>query len=157
MRSLLIIACFFVQQPDIPELNKKIIDFVNQSMGKTVGAGECWDLAALSLEYAGAFHDRSSEKTIYVFGKVIDPEKKKIYPGDIIQMKNVKLQYKKDNGIYTENMAHHTAIVYQVNGKGDFEIAHQNTSFSGRKVGKSSIRLDDVKSGKLTFYRPISK
>jgi hypothetical protein len=146
-----------IQQPAVPALNMKIIEFVNQSMGKTVGAGECWDLAAIALDYADAYHDRSSEKTIYIFGKEVDPEANTIYPGDIIQMKNVKLQYNKDNAIYTEHMDHHTAIVYKVNGKGDYEIAHQNTSFSGRKVGRSTLRLEDMKSGKLIFYRPISK
>lgn len=122
-----------------------------------VGSGECWDLAAAALAHAGAFHDRSSEKTIYVFGKVVDPNKDQIFPGDIIQMKNAKLQYKKDNGLYTESMDHHTAIVYKVNGKGDYEIAHQNTSFSGRVVGKSFLLLSNLKSGKMTFYRPILK
>ncbi|MDZ7605694.1 MAG: hypothetical protein U5K79_08915 [Cyclobacteriaceae bacterium] len=116
-----------------------------------------WILAAQALEYAGAFHNRSSVKTVYVYGEVVEPEKKIIYPGDIIQMKNVKLQYTKGNGIYTETMDHHTAIVFKVIGKGDFEIAHQNTSFSGRKVGKSTLRLEDIKGGKLIFYRPILK
>jgi len=141
----------------LPPLNRSVLLYIDRVIGTKVGAGECWDLAAMALDYADAFHDRSSEKTLYIFGKVVNPETTVIYPGDIIQMKNVKLQYKKDNGLYTESMDHHTAIVYKVNGKGDFEIAHQNTSFSGRTVGKSALRLHDVKSGKLTFYRPISK
>jgi hypothetical protein len=158
MRFIISIFLFLLPLKDtVPPLNSSIVKFLDKVEGTTVGSGECWDLAAMALDYADAYHDRSSEKTIYVFGKEVDPESNTIYPGDIIQMKNVKLQYNKDNAIYTEHMDHHTAIVYKVNGKGDYEIAHQNTSFSGRKVGRSTLKLEDMKSGKLIFYRPISK
>lgn len=157
MKVLFLFYSLFVLQSDVPELNGKIMDFVNKSIGKKIGTGECWDLAAEALEYSGAFHDRTSEKTIYIFGKEFDPKKDKVYPGDIVQMKNITLRYEKDNAIYTETMTLHTAIIFEVRGSGDFEIAHQNTSYSGKKVGLSSFRLRDIKSGKVTFYRPYKK
>jgi hypothetical protein len=51
-------------------------------------------------------------------------------------------------------MTHHTAIVYNVIDKGVYEIAHQNTQFSGRKVGISTLNLNHIVKGKTYFYRP---
>lgn len=50
-----------------PELNQKIITFVSQNIGKKVGRGECWDLAAQALNQAGASWDGQ-----YNFGRVIN-------------------------------------------------------------------------------------
>src|SRR5690606_35558730 len=110
-----------------------------------------------ALADAGAFLDRSGQKTIYIFGKKIDPKKDVIYPGDIIQFENVALEYQKDNVIYKESMPHHTAIVYEVLGGGHYKLAHQNTSFSGKTVGLSDLKLSDVQKGKMIFYRPVEK
>ena len=142
---------------NIPDTNKKILEFVDNVIGKKVGRGECWDLAAAALDYSDAYFDRSSQKTIYVFGKKVNPKREKIYPGDIIQIENVKIEYTKGNTIYTETMSHHTAIIYEVIEKDIFQIAHQNTSFSGRKVGLSQFRMSDIKNGTVTFYRPYVK
>ena len=38
--------------------------------------------------------------------------------------------------------------------KGVFELAHQNTEFSGRKVGISKFDISTVVQGKMFFYRP---
>lgn len=141
----------------MPNLNARIIEYVNTVIGKQVARGECWDLAAASLDYAGAYLDRSSQKSIYVFGKVINPKKDKIFPGDIVQIENVKIEYSKGNMIYTENMIHHTAIIYEVLDVDIYNIAHQNTSFSGKKVGISELNLRNIKKGELTFYRPYEK
>ncbi|MCK5281717.1 MAG: hypothetical protein KAK04_24365, partial [Cyclobacteriaceae bacterium] len=86
-----------------------------------------------------------------------NPKKDKIFPGDVIQIENVTLEYKKGNAIYTETMTHHTAIIYEVLGKSHYKIAHQNTSFSGRKVGVSELNMNYNKKGKITFYRPYEK
>ena len=42
---------FGQKQPAVklPELNQKIIDYVNQNIGKKVGRGECWDLVQIPL------------------------------------------------------------------------------------------------------------
>jgi hypothetical protein len=142
---------------EIPSLNLKVVKYVESVIGEKVGRGECWDLASGALDYAGAFLDKSSEKSIYVFGKKLNPETDEIFPGDILQIENVKMEYTKDNTIYTENMTHHTAIIFGVIKKGHYRIAHQNTSFSGRKVGISELNLDHVKKGKIIFYRPYQK
>ncbi len=139
-------------QEDIPTLNNKIVAYVNSVMGTQVDRGECWDLAAQALNRNNAEWDG-----MYVYGKEIDPEKDEVFPGDIIQFKNVKVRYVKDMTIYNEEMKHHTAIVYTVIEPGVYEIAHQNTAYTGRKVGVSILDLSTVQKGKLTFYRPIKE
>lgn len=147
----------FAQNAALPVINQKIIKYLDSVIGKKVDRGECWDLANQALTVSGAYFDRSTEKTIHIFGKEVDPEKDEIFPGDILQFSKVKLQYEQENAIITETMANHTALVYEVLGKGHYRLAHQNTSFSGKKVGLSQFRLQDVKSGKIQFYRPYKK
>ena len=134
----------------IPELNQQIIDYVSSVIGKQVDRGECWDLANQALTRANADWDRA-----FVYGREIDPTKDKVYPGDIIQFKNVKVEYREGNTTYKQEMKQHTAIVYKVLRKGVYELAHQNTGFSGRKVGLSKFDLSTVKKGKMWFYRPV--
>lgn len=157
MKTSILFILFIFWKSSIPDLNSKVIEFVDSVIGKQVDRGECWDLAAAALDHAGAYLDRSNFKNIDVFGKVLNLKKDTIYPGDIIQIENVKLEYSKGNGIYTETMPHHTAIVYEVLSTNHFKIAHQNTSFSGRKVGISELNMDHVKKGKIIFYRPYTK
>lgn len=156
-KYLLFILFFVLPTGEAPKLNKKVVSYVDKVIGKKVDRGECWDLAAAALDHAGAYLDRSSQKTIYVFGKKLNPKKDKIFPGDIIQLENVKLEYTKGNMIYTETMGHHTAIIYQLLDEGHYKIAHQNTSFSGKKVGVSELNLNTIKKGKIIFYRPLKK
>jgi hypothetical protein len=154
----LILACLplsSISQTDIPDVNNKVISYVKTVIGSTVGRGECWDLADQALTFADAQFDKTSRSTIYTFGKLYDPEKEKILPGDIIQFENVMVKYKDGNMIFTENYKHHTAIVYDVKQNGSLELAHQNTSFGGRKVALSEFNSNNVKKGKLLFYHPI--
>ncbi len=142
-------------QDPLPTVNKSILDYVKSVMGKQVGRGECWDLADQALHYAHAKFDKSSEKTLYIFGRSYKPETEKIMPGDIIQFYNVEIRYQEGNMILTEKLAHHTAIVFKVENDLDITLAHQNTSYTGRKVGISKINLNNIRKGKLYFYRPI--
>lgn len=157
MKLLIFIIALITINPSIPKINKKVIEYVDTVVGRKVATGECWDLAAAALDHAGAYLDRSSQQNIYIFGKELNPKKDKIYAGDIIQIENVKMEYTKGNMIYTENMIHHTAIIYEVIKEGVFKIAHQNTNFSGKKVGISKFNISDIKKGKVIFYRPYRK
>ena len=143
------------QNTDLPVTNQRIVDYVESVIGKTVGRGECWDLADAALTVSQARFDKSSDKTIYIFGDPYNPKKTPVLPGDILQFENVIVKYQKDNKIYTENFGHHTAIILDVIGDEYFKLAHQNTGFSGRKVGTSELRLSYVQKGKIKFYRPI--
>ena len=155
--SLLTIGLVFFMllskaQDSIPYLNKQIIEYVKTTIGKKVDRGECWDLANQALTRINADWDLE-----YKYGKLLNPKEDMIYPGDLIQFEGVKVKYKKGNTTYTESMEHHTAIVYRVIQRGIYELAHQNTGFSGRKVGLSILDISTITKGKMKIYRPIKK
>ncbi len=154
---LLFLFSSFTFKAGLPELNSKIVEYLNSVMGTKVDRGECWDLAAGALAYSGAYFDRSSMKTITTYGRKLNPQKEEVYPGDLIQFENVQVEWKDGNSTFKESMAQHTAIVYKVNGPLNYEIAHQNTGAWGKKVGVSNFRLDRVKKGKVMIYRPIKE
>ncbi len=133
-----------------PELNKSIKEYADSVIGTQVGRGECWDLAAQALNQHNAKWDGQ-----YKYGKPLDPEQDTIYAGDIIQFKNVKLEYNKGMQIIKESMKKHTAIVYEVLSKGVYRIAHQNTTLGGKKVIITTFAINTMKRGKLYFYRPV--
>jgi len=135
---------------DVPSLNQRILDYVNRHMGRKVGRGECWDLAADALNTYGARWDGR-----YGFGREVDPRKECIYPGDIVQFRHVVIVEQLDGGTRTQTMPQHTAIVHEVFKPGVYKIAHQNNAFSGKKVGLSLLDLSEVRKGKITFYRPV--
>ena len=134
---------------EIPATNKEIVRYVETVIGQQVDRGECWDLAYQALNRVEADWDGR-----FKYGKKVDPMKDKIFPGDLIQFDNIKIQYTEGNTTYTETMGQHTAIVYEVLGKGRYRIAHQNTDFSGRKVGISKLNINHIVKGDLDFYRP---
>ncbi len=140
-------------QDSIPEANKNIVKYVETVIGKKVDYGECWDLANEALILVNADWDRK-----FKYGKLLNPNKDTIYPGDIIQFKNVLIETRTETAkgleIKQETMDQHTAIVHKVYAKGEYEIAHQNTAFSGRKVGLSRLVLKNIKRGKIFIYRP---
>lgn len=139
-----------IAQGSIPELNKSIIEYVESVIGEKVDRGECWDLAYQALTRNNADWDVK-----FQYGKPVNPKREPVLSGDLIQFKNVKLKYRIANTTYTEFMEQHTAIVYKVKRKNVFTIAHQNTDFSGRKVGLSDLNLNHVIKGKVKIYRPV--
>ena len=140
-----------IAQENIPELNKRIIEYVQSVIGEKVDRGECWDLAYQALNRFNAEWDGK-----FQYGKLINPKREKVLPGDIIQFKNVKIRYQITNTTYTEFMEQHTAIVYKIKRKNVFTIAHQNTEFSGRKVGLSDLNMNNIVKGNIKIYRPVS-
>ncbi len=145
-------ASAYLSCGDTPALNQKIIEFVKTKINKTVGRGECWDLAAQALNTTGADWDKG-----FGFGKEVRPGKDCIYPGDIIQFENVTMEYTRDNRLYKEKMKQHTAVIYEIKSAGDFVLADQNTTQNGRKVGLSPMSLQNITHGKYTIYQPILK
>lgn len=136
------------QCDSVPELNKGVIAFTQSKMNKKVGRGECWDLAKFALEHVGASWDGG-----YVFGRKLE-KGECLLPGDIIQFERIKIKYKKGSNTFTESMPHHTAIIYEVINEDEVKLAHQNTGYTGRKVGVSGLKFSTIQSGKYTVYRP---
>lgn len=147
-------AATYAQEPssgptELPAINQRIVDHVLSQKGTKVGRGECWDLAADALNTAGAKWDG-----MYKYGEVVDWKKNEVVPGDIVQMANVQVEHKEENMSRREFYGKHTAVVIAVRKRGDFSLAHQNVDPVGKKVGFSDLNMDDVRSGKLVFYRP---
>lgn len=144
---------FFSQAQDdcgeTPALNQEIVDLASSKMNKKVGTGECWDLAQMVLNETEANWDGYE-----AFGKLIDHNNECIFPGDIIQFKNVKIEWEEGKYTYEEIMKHHTAIVQEVKEDGTIVLIHQNTGQHGRKVGTTIFRINDMKKGKIMVYRP---
>jgi hypothetical protein len=138
----------FTTKKNIPETNVKIIAYVKDVIGKTVGKGECWDLAAEALSSAGA-----KWTPPYSFGKMIDYKKDLLFPGDIIQISNVVMESRSDTAITRWKMVQHTAILFKTGTNGSVQVAEQNVN-GVRKVIISTWNLHDIKSGKMQFYRP---
>ena len=134
---------------NLPEVNKKVLEYVETVLGTKVDRGECWDLAANALDYANADWDG-----MYKFGEEYDTKETKILPGDIIQFKNVIAEYSVGDAIYTEKFMHHTAIVYNVYENNLLEIAHQNTGLKDNRVVITDFNPDWIKSGNITYFRP---
>ncbi|MCX6274176.1 MAG: hypothetical protein NTV09_03100 [Bacteroidetes bacterium] len=139
-----------INADSLPELNRKIIAFVDSKMKKKVGRGECWDLAAFALNEAGASWNGKLK-----FGRLLDPKTETVLPGDIIQFEGVKIKFEKGGTKYKEILNHHTGIIYSVISPMQFDLANQNTAQYGRKVGLSFIDLEQVTSGRYFIYRPV--
>lgn len=136
----------------VPALNKKIVEFVKERIRYRVGQGEAWDLAAEALGAVDAKWDNE-----YKFGRLVDYKNECVFPGDIIYMQNVRIEYKDGRNLYTEKLPEHIAIVYEVEDLEDYTVAEQNTGRLGQKVGLSPLALKNIKSGKIKIYRPESK
>jgi hypothetical protein len=148
----LVLSNFIFAFGQTPTLNQKIVDYVTTQIGKKVDRGECWDLAYESLTKNNCEWDGK-----YAYGKKVNPATDIIYAGDLLQFEGVTVKYHEKNMTVKETFPHHTAIVYQVLGKGYYKIAHQNFGNNGRKVGVTELKLSDKISGSILFYRPVAK
>ncbi|MDI1354842.1 MAG: hypothetical protein PSX36_07985 [bacterium] len=151
---ILLNSSFYAPLPEcgpIPDLNKKVVAFVKTQISKKVGRGECWDLASEALNTVGATWDHQ-----FSFGKELKKSEECIFPGDIIQFEGVELNYRRGNRIFHEDLAHHTAIIYEVNSKGNYVLAQQNTDSHGRKVGLDPFEIQSVSKGIVKIFRPMN-
>lgn len=105
------------------DVQDKIVAFCLDHLGKKVDRGECWDLAAAALNYAGA-----KWSPPFNFGTKYDYKKQAIQAGDIIQFEKVVIKI--TNGEY--DLPHHTAVVVKAYGGLKCQIAHQNVA--GKKL-----------------------
>lgn len=146
---LFTLSSTYAQCDSVPELNKIVLDYAKSKLGKKVDRGECWDLAKAALDEAGASWDG-----MYKYGRKLS-KTECLSPGDIIQFENVIVEFKDGDLTYKESMQHHTSIILQVYDKDHVELIHQNTAYTGRKVGTSDLRFSNIKKGKYTIYRPV--
>lgn len=136
-----------------PDISGGILAFVKSVMGKTVGSGECWDLAQEALDAGGADWNRP-----FHFGKPLDPDRDEIKAGDIIQFKSVRIDKRLENGgklFHTIGAPDHTAVIIGVDGRRKYTLAQQNSD-GRRYVIASEVDLNFITSGKFWIYRPLA-
>ncbi|MCF6312941.1 MAG: hypothetical protein L3J39_10870 [Verrucomicrobiales bacterium] len=131
--------------------NKDILIYTKQTIGTTVGRGECWDLAQQALDFSHSIWQKPHR-----FGF---PLKKNapILAGDIIQFQSARFEWVKGNSSGWKQLGapNHTAIIYAVKGK-QLQLAHQNVN-GVRKVLLEVIDLKNLVSGTYQIYRPYKK
>ena len=134
-------------QDKLPEVNKKIVKYVDSVMGNKVARGECWDIVKGAMDASGAEWESPEG-----FGEKIDPKNDEIMPGDIIAFRNASWS----TGMTKWHTGpQHYAIVYEVKSDNRMMIAHQNIN-NKKKVMLTELALKGAK-GKITFYRPQDK
>ena len=153
---LAVVACALTktQTPaaadSLPVLNRAIVAFVVDHMGRKVDRGECWDLAAGALNQARARWDGA-----YAFGRLLDWRKDTILPGDIVQFERVTVERRTADRMERLSFGHHTAVIMTVHGRGSFTLGHQNFGKAGRKVSLLDLEMAQVRAGKVVIYRPV--
>lgn len=133
-------------------LNQKVIKYINSVMSKTVGRGECWDVAQEVLDAEGAAWGRPNN-----FGRLLDPIHETILPGDIIQFRSLQIDEKLPGGgnrRETLGLPNHTAVIFKVLGSLHFKLAHQNID-GKRYVQVTEINLKNKTAGEFWIYRPL--
>ena len=133
-------------------LNRKVLKFAAGHLGKKVGDGECWTLADQALAAAGAHQPAQGGYGTLVFGKAID--RKALTPGDVVQFEKVRIERRGMGGAVVgwSDVFQHTAIVERVQGT-RVTVLHQNWN-NRLTVARLTFNLNDVRRGKLHFYRP---
>jgi len=164
--SLLAVSVFAAaaSAEEIEFLNEQMLKFAHEHMGKKIGRGECWDLAAEPLNALGADWDGN-----FKFGKKVascsssglklEPDMK-LMPGDIIHFYSVKSSWSKtypngrsEWGSETLGMPDHVAILKEYDGKTVLTLLHQNVN-GKRYMVETTTDLANVKSGTILIYRP---
>lgn len=135
------------QTSERPPVGEAVATFAEARMGQQVGRGECWDLAQYALDHAHARWDGR-----YGFGDKVG--KTDVQRGDIVQFDKVLIERRTGRSVEQVNMGPHTGIVLEVEAPGRFVMAHQNFGPEGRTVSRYELALDQVKRGRITFYRP---
>lgn len=125
---------------EIPEM---ITKFCKGKLGKQVGNGECWTLADEAFKACGLKRPGADMR---VWGKIVDHQKEKLQPGDIVEFRSARFS----DGSYTA--PEHTAVVVK-GGKRGIVVAEQN--WGGNKtVHERPMDLGGLVSGTLIIYRP---
>ena len=148
------------QQPRLTT-NQQIVVWVQGQLGKTVGKGECWDLAEQALKQAGAQTSNDlgpvEKDTDYIWGEPIN-DVKDVGPGDILQFRDyvvtttIKTEYSFSDGSglveTTEDTAergHHTAIVNgKLDGDGAVKTLEQHVRPRGKVVQNKKLYMRNV-------------
>ena len=167
---VLLLAADDLKQSDVPELNRKVLEFARDQLGKKVGDGECATLAARALLKAEARRSSTTRDRQYVWGKLVrtvTPDTNltgDVLPGDVLQFRGVVFAWRAGNDTFEATYPLHTAIVAAVKADGKVvEVLHQNVGdfavpdAGRRKVQRTTMRFDELKKGSVKIYRPLPR
>jgi hypothetical protein len=133
---------------NVPEVNLNVVAYAQSQFGKQCGNGECWTLAALALRESEARHEG-----LYLFGRVL-ADREALLPGDILQFQRTLFQAA--GGGRPRRMAHHTAVIEEVQDAEIVQVLHQNYGSGDAKktVRRLVLHLDELREGTLVAFRP---
>jgi hypothetical protein len=152
-------------------LGDQVVSFAQDRIGRSVGSGECFDLADQALRNAGAKSAADfgpvTPNADYVWGNSVSLADAR--PGDIIQFRNYRYDrtIKTDSGTDTDfqERPHHTAIAGTIDGGGALTVLEQNVP-EGSAGQRSQLFFSNVNTntagrwttirvqGRVRFYRP---
>jgi hypothetical protein len=167
---ILLLAADDPKKPEIPELNRKVLEYARDNLGKKIGDGECATLAARALHKAEARRWSISRPGEYVWGKLVRTVTADtnltgdVLPGDILQFREAVFAGKAGKNTFEFTYPLHTAIVEAVKDDGKvIEVLHQNAGdFAApdterRKVQRTTMRFVELKKGSVKIYRPLPR
>jgi hypothetical protein len=131
---------------NIPDLNRKVLEFVRQRFGQRIGDGECSNAATEALKSAGA-----ERPGIYHWGRQL-AEGEAFLPGDIVQFEAAKFVGK--NGKVYAGFPHHTAIIEEVTSPRAVGVLQQNVGPAGKTISRAPLDFSDLQSGVVAIFRP---
>ena len=138
----------------------RIVSYLTNKIGTTIGAGECWDAAENAIKDIGAARPGSD---LYVWGAVV--QHADLQPGDVLQFSQFTVTVTQDDGSWEQNTfgaPRHTAVVESINSDGSVNILHQNYGGQRNVQRMSNVFLNGgtagsatvTTSGSVTRYRP---
>ena len=153
-------------------LNQKVVIWASGQVGKSIGAGECWDLADRALAQAGAGGSAdfgpTGDDADYVWGTEVN-DLKDAQPGDILQYRDYLMTTKTtvdvtfdDQSGYeswseaTDGRPHHTAIIATMPGNGALTVLEQNHRGNHETVRRTALRYSDAPA-QVTRVRQLMK
>ena len=128
-------------------LNRKVVQFAVDHLGKKVGDGECASLVVAALQAAGAQPPVAS-KGDFSYGQPI--KQKTLTPGDIIHFVKARFESSSSSGTSWSEFPLHTAIVQRV--AGTRVTAAQCRRVSGART--AAVGYSIVFSGTTSGERP---
>jgi hypothetical protein len=129
------------------DFQKLILDYSRSQMGKQVGNGECWTLAAEAMNAAG-----TRPPIEYNFGRELK-ENEVVIPGDIIQF--TSMTFVDDRGwTWTLGLPNHTAVISAVSANRTITVFQQNVG--GKKIVMTqTINLARKTGGSYQIFRVV--
>ena len=151
----------------VPELNQAVLSYCEAELGKQVGDGECGSLLLAALRSAGAqtrFPSSTAGETVWgkpivtvdiIHGRPqIEGHPHEILPGDILQFSGAR--FVNSRGVIW-TLEHHTAVVSKAVGDRRLLGTLQQNVAGKRTVQQVSMRMADMRTGRVVVYRPLAR